>query len=763
MSINRKFVYKLITGLIICGILFLIIFNSGRFGYYVYIVLLSLLSIVTLFFITKSFLFYKRFERNRPRHAFTVMSARFVFLFFLTGTLLSAIALDVINRHHYELSNNVELVFRSMILSIDLFLLDLEGNIIDHLPRHEALRSLLVIQAFLSFFCTLALFVNIVFTQLKALWVLNFSARVSNEKKHLYLFFGVNEAVKILVSDVKQKDPKALIVLVDFFDATKSEDDETIESGFTPILNMFTMRSKTFHFAEQQNVFVAASSRQFFDITDGIGLNDENDIIYNNQSYDLFDILGLNRIKELIKQLTKKEGTTLNLFFFSDNYRNNLRNIVAVAKDTTLRDIADGGVNPTVKIFCRSRYNVISKVVEDLALKKNFEVITVDSTHLAIELIKKNIYLQPVKVVKTAPFPPTSIQNELNSLIIGFEEEGQDAFKFIYEFGRFVSKDSALYDIKVHKPKIKICGKNINNFIGRFVHQHPGIDFSDDKIEFVEATTGSEEFYTKILTPEFCAKVNYIIITAGKDYENISLASSIFNYIRRFRLIFDDLLILVRCNNDENYEIMTKIAHHYNSGYDPLGSSFKVINIYGMPKEIYSFDTIVNDFFRSEGKKFHKGYQPIDYPQTWEQRRKESKGLDGLRQLRRRESQDMANAFHGFTKLILFNNALSIENEEQFESYKSLVKDDTYRYSSDKDSSSLKEVIDWLAVLEHVRWMASHELLGYSLDEKIDGTDPRRMKHGQLRLWNEMEMYRKNDGPVVKNTILLNNWQDFNS
>lgn len=65
--------------------------------------------------------------------------------------------------------------------------------------------------------------------------------------------------------------------------------------------------------------------------------------------------------------------------------------------------------------------------------------------------------------------------------------------------------------------------------------------------------------------------------------------------------------------------------------------------------------------------------------------------------------------------------------------------------------------------MEHVRWMASHELLGYSLDEEIDGTDPRRMKHGQLRLWNEMEMYRKNDGPVVKNTILLNNWQDFNS
>lgn len=804
---------------VLCGLIFITIFNSGKYGFYIYVILLSVLATILFISLIKSTINYIR-ERKYSYRTFAWMSAKFMGLFFITGTLLSALALNVIHQHNYDIINNLELVFRSVLLSLDLFLLDLEGNIVDHLPDYPALRSLLVIQAFLSFLCTLFLFINIIFTQLKGLLIYNLKWKIKKEKNHLYIFFGINETVKILVEDLlnlKQsdivKDKKATVLFVDFYEVKEEED--SLDSGISPIMNMFVNRRDTFKYADETGALVTSSTRQFLD------LSDEE---IEEAKGDILGKLGLGKIKDFILSLSNDINDTdrnaqLNIFFFSDNYRNNLRNIAILSKDKTLQEILNpekrihekpgiilGSIlkiynkikkenffiddnlcqnKVDVNIFCRSRFNVISKEVEDMALNKGIKMITIDSTQLAIQLVKSTPEFHPIRLMQLSKKHPGTVSHAFEALLLGFEAEGQEAFKFLYEFGRFIGEGSTIDNVKVVKPKIKICAKGIEDVIGRFIYQHPGIDFNEGNISFIDTHTSSMKFYSHVITEDFCKSVNYIMITSGQDYDNISLAARLFNYIRRFRNNFENLIILVRCTNDENINMMTKIAKHYNEGYGEGEKNKPVIHIYGKPKDIYSFETIVRERFVKLGMEFNKKY--IDKFESncnlektnmsnnlWRNRRilmnrskLKNENMDILNQfrnLRRQESQDIANAFHGDTKMYILRKSYNFNMEEENklrDMIDGILNIDENKLNIHKRyenfNPNVVEILYILGMLEHERWVASHELLGYKYDEEINKNERfRRMTHNMMKRWDQLADENKiYDLYVVENTILI--------
>ena len=125
--------------------------------------------------------------------------------------------------------------------------------------------------------------------------------------------------------------------------------------------------------------------------------------------------------------------------------------------------------------------------------------------------------------------------------------------------------------------------------------------------------------------------------------------------------------------------------------------------------------------------------------------------LSDMRSLRRKESQDLANALHIKTKIFLLQKAFGegLDWKEFVEEYfdekgkpirKGSYANIKYTLSEQENYGILNTVILNLARLEHLRWNASHEMLGYTkADKGIHSCDERTKRHNCLRPWEELD------------------------
>lgn len=439
-------------------------------------------------------------------------------------------------------------------------------------------------------------------------------------------------------------------------------------------------------------------------------------------------------------------------FFLSDNEDDNIRNIISLAKDKTILSLADSQYVKTT-IYCHARYNGPNRVVEDLAVRKRLHVEIIDSSHLAVELLKSRSCDQPVRVVCRSETYPITVTSPLNCLIVGFGEVGRDSFRFLYEFGSFIKADKGKF-IEC-KPRITAIDSKMNELDGPFVANIPSIDFFGDDFRLKTMDCNSVEFYNEELSPEKCRELNYIILALGDDDINISLATNLFNRIRRFRADMSHLIIMVRCIKDEKYEMMQKIADHYNRGCGP--ENLHVIRLFGNPKEIYSYDTIIRDKLTRKGITFMESYQRLrGENETWKSRREKLSGfdkykpgtivcpnIDKLRRLHRQENQDMANALHSGTKLWLLQEALGKSYNWESFTLRLFNTDGSPAMLGEMDSihyphlsAEENDIMLYLAMLEHARWNSAHEILGYKVAAKCD---ERTLLHNCLRPWDELD------------------------
>ncbi|MDE6794929.1 MAG: hypothetical protein K2J63_06450, partial [Muribaculaceae bacterium] len=474
------------------------------------------------------------------------------------------------------------------------------------------------------------------------------------------------------------------------------------------------------------------------------------------------------------------EGWQLHMFFLSDDEDNNIRSLINLAKDTTVVDSAkisrlknnqilnivsrgpeidrkEWSDKMTVhKIYCHARYNGPNRVVEDLAVRKGLNVEIVDSSHLAVELLKSKGENHPVRVAHLSKDYPTTVTGPLDALIVGFGEVGRDSFRYIYEYGTFIEvKDGRP---EVAKPAITAIDAKMNELKGLFEANTPAINYDNGEIALKQMSYTEVDFFKECLSEERCRSLNYIVIALGDDDQNISLATVIFNRIRRYRDDMSHLIIMVRCVEDEKREMMEKIAEHYNRGTGEEDTS--IIRLFGNPEEVYSYDIIIKDELTRRGKLFLDNYIRLRKEgKEWVIRRSELTGMDKqksgeivypnidkLRKLRRQESQDLSNTLHVDTKMWLLEQSLGQDYD-----WKSFLK----RFFDESGNSTMKgtmadihyphlypeenEIILHLAQLEHARWNAAHELLGYEKNTKKASCDERRQLHNCLRDWSELD------------------------
>lgn len=668
--------------------------------------------------------------------------------------------------------SNAEYLLRSLICSLDLFMLDVDSNLLDRLDSHAALKGWLSIQAVLSFACTVAMLVGLVYSRLHAYYRLNYRTKINDRRNHLYLFFGNNEPSQLLIKDIVRKDPKAVAIIID--EANIKEDDNDEWEG---IIGLIAHKQKVFKTAGKIGANVAIASQQLDDI--------ENEIT-DRADFDAFGYLGLTQIKKFISRLAKTSHPQLHIFFMGEDEELNIRNIIALAKDRSIMSVA---INQNIhhRIYCHARYNGPNRVIQDVALKKHLNIKIIDSSHIAVELLKFDPAYHPVNVVKTSHDNPATVTTPLKTLIIGFGEVGRDAFRFLYEFGAFVDSGNP----NRRSPfECHIIDSNLDKIKGTLKSSMPGI-FNSKKenisIGFKSVDYNSDEFHTEVLTDKFAREVNYIVISIGNNDEAIALAARIFDKVRRRRKDLSDLRIFVRCTDDNKVEGVQKIADHYNFGYGAHINNTPVIHVFGQPEKTYTYDLVVSDRLIEEGKLFHEKYRMLSGEgNSWDERHRkltdtDTPDIEKLRKLRRQESQDRANALHAGTKMILLKNAMKVlpdQNGESVDWYSFYLNyfnpDGTANVTGSQKnifypglSQSQNQIILNLAILEHIRWNAAHELMGYVFNDDGNECDERTMKHNCLCPWNKLDEqsdmitawpcdYKKYDFCVVDTTIALN-------
>lgn len=710
--------------------------------------------------------------------------AKFMGIFLIVGTLIYFYVFYTIGHDdaikselgHPAQFTNAEYLFRSLICSLDLFMLDVDSNILDRLDSQGALKGWMAFLSVLSFSCTVAMLVGLVYSRLHAYYKLHYDTKISDAKNHLYLFFGHNEPSELLIKDIITNDSKALAIIIDEANVKDADTDQ-----WEGIVGLVTHNRKVFRTAEKIGAQVAIASQPLYDIDDDVA---------NREDFDAFGYLGLSKIKKFIQRLSKTSSPQLHIFFMADDEELNIRNIIALAKDNTIKDVA-ANIDLYHRIYCHARYNGPNRVIQDVALKKHLNIKIVDSSHMAVELLKLNPDCHPVNVVKTSKDCLTAVDSLLNTLIIGFGEVGRDAFRFLYEFGAFVNS----VDTNDRSPfECTIVDQNLDDIQGSFMASMPGIfkhnngKYEENSIHFENVDYSSPEFFSSVLLKDkFLETVNYIIISIGNNDEAIALAARIFNQVRRVREDVTNLRIFVRVTDNNKVEGIQKIADHYNFGYGNGEDNIPVIQIFGHPEKTYTYDLVVSDRLIEEGKEFHEKYRVLSGEgDSWEERHKQltetgTPNIEKLRKLRRQESQDRANALHSGTKLILLKKAMAQLNGQElmssdwFSFYQNYFNADgttdaegsrssiTYPHLSTKEN----EIILRLAMLEHLRWNAAHELMGYVFFKGGTKCDERTMKHNCLCPWDKLDEqsdmitdwdcdYKKYDFCVVDTTISLN-------
>lgn len=721
----------------------------------------------------------RRKSKVAYRERFLLFLLSLMLLFLATGTALYlwAFQWETVDDRAFRFVN-AEYLLRSLVCSFQLFTASIDSNVLDGIRGHEYVKGLISLQAILSFSCTIAILISIVYARVRAFVKFHRLTTINQSHNHMYVFFGMNESSRLLAKSIKDRnDDKNLLFFVE-----NSHVDENEHGGWDSIVGMFAHRRQIFTEADLLNARVTFTETRLCDV-------DINDIEIEDNELGQKDVLGeINLVKlKLLMQKLKDypQGAELHVFFFSENEDENIRAMSILAKDATINEL-NGCIKQ--RFYCHARQNGLNRVVENIAVKRGLDVRIIDSSHLSIELLKANENYHPVRLVDIDDDNPTTVKSEFNCLIVGFDEAGQDALRFLYEFGAFVSNEGTP-EKEIRSPFHCIAtDKRMNELEGVFTTFAPAAMQQRNKdgsklVELKQCDCLSESFFEDVISLSLRQKLNYVVITVGNDDIGMTLAIRILNHIRRDREDLSRLRIYVRSYRTDKESYMKKIADYYNEGYNQdCKNDYKtpaIIIPFGQSEKIYSYDMIIREDLIEQGKTFQKKYCEMKgETEFWELRRelltgakkkeknKQGKNvivdvpvgerkvsLNDMRSLRRKEKQDLANALHRGTKLYLLKKALKDSNWDIFiknyyddsgmpqseGSYETI----RYPYLSVRENETILN----LARLEHLRWIASHEMLGYTkANADLHGCDERTRQHNCLRPWEELD----DEGRTVK-------------
>ena len=433
------------------------------------------------------------------------------------------------------------------------------------------------------------------------------------------------------------------------------------------------------------------------------------------------------------------------IFLLSEDYKDNIEAVAALKKQDSMAacHMLPGNFN----IYCHARRNNFTDgVISCPGLK--YKVHLIDSSLLAVMQLKENgEYMKsygrnhPVNFVDVDAATAT-VSSVFTALVIGFGETGQDALKFLYEFGSFVKSVEKGNDgkdcIVAQKKKIYVADYDIERLRTKFLTDIPALDGSE-AIEWLEGmTTDNQAFWNKLR--EIICNINYVVVAVDNDEDASSIAIRLFEFAYRYRDNMDKFKIYVRLHNDTSKREIDAISK-YTVTDTASGKKVRGIEAFGTNNEIFSYSNVATVSKEADAKDYFFQYNIISAeidnnitPQARNSKIEEIKKLqaEGLWRSRRenivkhdtiedevkigyQEEQDRSDVCHIYTKLVLAgvidkNNHIDRNHLQQMVE---MTTRDRYNEYSRAAGGNFEQLLHNLSYCEHLRWNAKMELQGF--------------------------------------------------
>lgn len=447
----------------------------------------------------------------------------------------------------------------------------------------------------------------------------------------------------------------------------------------------------------------------------------------NNQSLkDIFSYAGLSF---LYNCLTKDNIKDIKIFFLSSDQEMNRKNAAALITTSEPQD--SPMLKKKIEVYCHSFYNDLCVVYSYGSLymrslgKNNISLSIVDSARLAIVELKNNPIHHPVNYVKPDTTKATA-QSPFTALIVGFDESGEEALKFVYEFGCFVGPDGKKNPLKCYV----LCA-NAEGTKNRYHLAHPAFE-NNPEVEFISFSKNSKEFHNWEIN--VLNDLNFVFVNTGDDMTNLSMATDILHLAHRNRTTDPHFFkIFIRSYDVKYYNELCDMAAYYNNTNPEWGEN---VVVFGCKRNLFTYKSVVEQQAVMDSIAFYNVFAKMTGRENWMERyMRLSRTYAQHQELAYSLNQDMSNYWHARTKALLagVNNASDKERFEKLlecvatrpdmthyhdeltlchtpEERKTVVR----KYCTYQGTDEQRQILFNLAKTEHMRWCAMMEIMGYT-------------------------------------------------
>ena len=335
-----------------------------------------------------------------------------------------------------------------------------------------------------------------------------------------------------------------------------------------------------------------------------------------------------------------------------------------------------------------------------------------DSHYLSFMQIKlRRPEVLPVNYVDIATdkdgAPLGYVKDGLKSMIVGFGESGQEALRYLLEFGSFIGKD-----LEAAPSSITVYDDNLEKNRGHFLHLAPALK-GDKRLRWRAETAGTDAFWEQY-DAMLDEGLRYMVIAMDKGNRNVSLAIHLLQRAAQKGMDLRKMIILVRIwRSDPNIE---ELINYYNRAYAP--EDVRVIRIFGRMETIWKPDVISGRSLKQTAIRFSEAFQAASgNGESWDERRVRLSKPGGnplakQQELMRRQAMEIGRALFAPTLLRFAAKNLKDAAKDIPSAYS---KETAWHYPGDKDTYTR---LEYLAAAEHLHWMSQLEVNGYQ-----DGPD----------------------------------------
>lgn len=567
------------------------------------------------------------------------------------------------------------------------------------------------------------------------------------------VFFEINNKSICLAKSIHEKEG-GRIVFVQF---PKESNEHKGHNSLSKIFGLNTFDRQQLLAVKSLKCIVINASSELFDED----LADERTV----SPYAL-ESNGLDR---LVRPL--ECARNIRLFFLSENENENVRAGINMEHSHVL-------TGKDVEIYCKARQSYENYTLTDNSTNALFHL--VDDSSFAVNALKVmdpdktgTPIAHPINYVKVNSALGV-VESAFNCMIVGFGQTGQDAMRFLYEFGSFIDRTGGKSPFHC-----RVIDKDMSNYLGYVASEIPALQIGDgssadankpiktEEIELRECDVRSNVFWNDLEKDNFINKLNCIVVALGSDEENISMATKLYEFALRHDAIEHkergSLKIFVRGYNSTQEARLNKVESFYQKEND-------VIRIFGKESDIYTYDVIIKNKIQEQAKEFLKSYNSVlGETGDWDSRHSllRTGTIDKKVEIRIKERQDRYNALHQFTTLQLLgiiSTATPVRplpskypfiTEEQLIGNMKRYDGNGIPCNEDDELQLWYTRLENVSKCEHLRWNSALYMLGFiHVDDKKK--DFRKRQHKCLVDWNQLDSdIRKYDYKVVETTVLL--------